>query len=310
MQSGVLVLDKPEGPSSAQVVERVKRILGAKKVGHLGTLDPFASGVLPMGVNEGTKVAEILLVAHKSYTGVVALGVETDTQDRTGKVVKVSALPALSEGEIGRVRTAFTGDLQQTPPMYSALKSRGTRLYRLARRGETVARAAREIRVERLNLWRINEAEIGFEIVCSKGTYVRTLAADMGDFLGCGAHLKSLRRLSCGTLTLEQAVSPEQLERLKEKNRVPLIPLSDALGHVPKIAISADWLPRLRAGQQDMLATLAPPRGDEKLARLVDQRGILVALIQWMDGETRVGWRLHRVFSSPFEAPEGPAPYS
>lgn len=306
MQSGVLVLDKPEGPSSAQVVGQVKRILGARKVGHLGTLDPFASGVLPMGVNEGTKVAEILLAAQKSYTGVVALGVETDTQDRTGKVVKVSALPALSEEQIARARAAFTGDLQQTPPMYSALKSSGVRLYRLARRGETVARPARAIRVERLDLWQISEAEIGFEIVCSKGTYVRTLATDIGNFLGCGAHLKTLRRLSCGALTLAQAVSPDELERLKENNRIPLIPLNEALSHVPKIPIGADWLPRLRTGRQDMLALLAAPRAEEKLARLVDQHGNLVALIQWMDGETQAGWRLQRVFSAPSEAWESP----
>jgi tRNA pseudouridine55 synthase len=306
MQSGVLVLDKPEGPSSAQVVGQVKRILGARKVGHLGTLDPFASGVLPMGVNEGTKVAEILLAAQKSYTGVLALGVETDTQDRTGKVVKVSALPALSEEQIARARTAFTGNLQQTPPMYSALKSRGVRLYRLARRGETVTRPARAIRVERLDLWQINQAEIGFEIVCSKGTYVRTLAADIGSFFGCGAHLKTLRRLSCGALTLAQAVSPDELERLKKNNRVPLIPLSDALSHVPKIPVGADWLPRLRKGQQDMLTILAAPREEETLARLVDQHGNLVALIQWMDRETQAGWRLQRVFGASFEPGESP----
>ena len=306
MQSGVLVLDKPEGPSSAQVVGQVKRILGVRKVGHLGTLDPFASGVLPMGVNEGTKVAEILLAAQKSYTGVLALGVETDTQDRTGRVVKVNAFPGVSEEQIALARAAFTGDLQQTPPMYSALKSGGVRLYRLARRGETVARAARAIHVERLDLWQINEGEIGFEIVCSKGTYIRTLAADIGDFLGCGAHLKALRRLSCGALTLSQAVSLDELERLKASQQVPLIPLSDALSHVPKIPVTAEWLPLLRTGRQDMLAILAAPRAEEKLARLVDQSGNLVALIQWMGAAGQQAWRIQRVFGLPCAAMESP----
>ena len=309
MQSGVLALDKPEGPSSAQVVERVKKILGARKVGHLGTLDPFASGLLPMGVEEGTKIAGILLAAGKSYAGVMTLGIETETQDKTDKVVNVRPVSPVSEPRLQSLRAAFTGNLHQIPPMYSALKRSGMRLYELARRGESVPRAAREITVERLELWQVSEAEIGFEVVCSKGTYIRTLAADMGEFLGCGAHLKSLRRLACGALTLDQAVSLVELEQLKSKEEVPLISLSDALSHLPKITVNAESSARLRMGQQEILASLAPPRHDESLARLADEQGDLVALVRWADEENRVGWRLARVFKPEVAAQDGFAGY-
>src|SRR5712691_2116499 len=180
LSSGLLLVDKPEGPTSAHVVGRVKRILGAKKVGHLGTLDPFASGLLPLGIDDGTKIAEIFLTAQKSYRGVIALGVATDTQDLTGKVIETRAVPALADLELEKLRRAFTGTLMQTPPMFSALKKDGVRLYRLARKGQTVERAQREIKVEALRLWTLGAAEIGFEVTCSKGTYIRTLAADMG----------------------------------------------------------------------------------------------------------------------------------
>ena len=305
MQSGVLVLDKPEGPSSTQAVERVKKILGARKVGHLGTLDPFASGLLPMGIEEGTKIAGVLLAARKSYAGVMALGIETETQDKTGKVVNARPVAPLNRAQLESLRAAFTGKLHQIPPMYSALKRSGVRLYELARRGESVPREAREITVERLELWQVSETEIGFEAVCSKGTYIRTLAADMGEFLGCGAHLKSLRRLSCGSLTLDQAVSLAELEQLKRKEDVPLIPLSAALSHLPKMTVNSESSTRLRMGRQEILASLGPPRQGETMARLVDEQGFLVALAHWSGEENRGAWRLARVFGPEVRAQDG-----
>ncbi|HWP57676.1 MAG TPA: tRNA pseudouridine(55) synthase TruB [Candidatus Acidoferrales bacterium] len=297
MQSGILAIDKPEGPSSARVVERVKRILGARKVGHLGTLDPFASGLLPMGVNEGTKIAQFLLAAEKSYAGAIALGIETDTQDRTGKVLRVRPPTPLTPAVLEELRAAFTGNLRQTPPMYSALKRAGVRLYELARRGEWVAREVREVTVKSLRLWQIGESEIGFEVACSKGTYVRTLAANMGEYLGCGAHLKFLRRLSCGSLTLDQAVSLEELEQCRAKGAVPLIPLNEALRHLPAFAVAPAALERVRKGRQEALAGL-PPADHQRIARLLDERGELAALIEWRAGEGRPGWRLMRVFGA------------
>lgn len=300
MDSGILLLDKPEGPSSAQLVQRVKGILGARKVGHLGTLDPFASGLLPLGVNEGTKIADIFLTAPKSYSGVVALGVETDTQDATGKVLEVSDVPPLGDEELERLREAFTGPLQQIPPMFSALKRSGVRLYRLARRGQSVPRAPREVRIDRLRLWRQGAAELGFEVTCSKGTYIRTLAADMGRFLGCGAHLKSLRRYSCGGLTLERAVALAALEELKKAGKkIPMLSLNQALAHLREIRLEERLLVRLKRGQQEVLVAIGFPREGEKMVRVLDPEGHLAALAHWVDGGGGRRWRLFRVFSEP-----------
>src|SRR5215813_8727535 len=192
-QSGLLLVDKPAGPSSAHVVSRVKKVLGAKKVGHLGTLDPFASGLLLLGINEGTKIADIFLRTFKSYHGVMVLGVETDSQDATGNILTVRPAPAVGDNELMALENKFTGDLQQVPPMFSALKKDGVRLYRLARQGKEVPREPRPIRIDALRIDQINEWELKFEVTCSRGTYVRTLAADMGSRLGCGAYLKTLR---------------------------------------------------------------------------------------------------------------------
>jgi len=297
MESGLLLIDKPEGPSSARVVEAVKEILRAKKVGHLGTLDPFASGLLPLAINDGTKVAEIFLAAPKSYTGVIALGLETDTQDVTGKALERRPVPPLGDQELDRLTQAFTGSLLQTPPMFSALKKDGVRLYRLARRGQSVDRPARAIKIDRLRLWKINDEEVGFELACSKGTYIRTLAADMGTFLGSGAHLKSLRRLSCGNLSLEQAVTPSKLRELKENGSVPLLTLNQALQHLPQVSLEIRALSKLRSGQQEPLLMLPQPQGEEKMMRVLDPKGHLVALVQWAGSDTASRWRLFRIFT-------------
>ncbi len=267
-------------------------------MGHLGTLDPFASGLLPLGINDGTKIADLFLNAQKSYSGVVALGVETDTQDSTGKVLAVRDVPSLSEEEIENLQKAFTGTLTQTPPMYSALKKGGVRLYKLARRGQNVPRPPREIRIEQLRLWRLGPAEVGMEVTCSKGTYIRTLAADMGKFLGCGAHLKSLKRLSCGHLTLEQAVSLDTIEMLKDQGKIPLIPLNQALKFLREFRLESHLLPKLKMGQQEMLLGLPAPGEGEKMVRLLDSHGSLVALAHWVDGGSNGRWRLFRVFGS------------
>jgi tRNA pseudouridine55 synthase len=298
MESGLLLVDKPEGPTSAYVVARVKRILGAKKVGHLGTLDPFASGLLPLGVNEGTRVAEIFLAAKKSYRGIIALGVETDTQDSTGKVIETRAVPSLDDAKLGKIHEAFTGTLMQTPPMFSALKKDGVRLYHLARKGQTVERAPRQIKIETLRLWTTSPAEIGFELTCSKGTYIRTLAADMGTFLGCGAHLKSLRRLSCGLLHIENAIRLDDIESAKERGEVPLVSLNDALGHVRAVPLDNRMLSSIRMGRQEVLAALGVPKEEDKMVRLVDAEKNLVALARWDEAGAGKRWRLFRVFTA------------
>jgi tRNA pseudouridine55 synthase len=296
VDSGLLLIDKPVGPSSAQVVHRVKVLLGAKKVGHLGTLDPFASGLLLLGINEGTKVADIFLSAPKSYHGIMVLGVETDSQDATGTIVQVRSVPAIGKVELRDLERQFSGDLRQVPPMFSALKREGVPLYRLARQGKEVPREPRSIRVEKLRLHKLGNDEIEIELTCSRGTYVRTLAADMGTFLGCGGHLKSLRRIACGQLTIDQAVTLDDLERRNREMTVPLLSLDKALNHLRAITWEKALLSRLRLGQQEILKHLDKPVEGEKLARIIEPRGGLVALVEWTEDVPQGRWRLSRIF--------------
>lgn len=297
-QSGILLIDKAEGPSSAQVVHRVKKILGVRKIGHLGTLDPLASGLLLLGVNEGTKVADIFLGGVKRYHALMALGQETDTQDSTGKVLATRPVPALTDDDLRGIEAKFMGVLEQVPPMFSALKKDGVRLYQLARQGKEVARAPRQITISFLSLRLVGATEVEIDVVCSRGTYVRTLAHDMGQRLGCGAHLRALRRTGCEHLTIEQAVTTEQLEGLAAANNVPLIGLSQALAHLPAVVWDGGSLARLRRGQQDALMQLPRPRSDEHLVRITDGQNTLVALAEWAGDAGLARWRLSRVFAA------------
>jgi tRNA pseudouridine55 synthase len=298
MQSGVLLIDKPEGPSSAHIVRRVKDISGAKKVGHLGSLDPFASGLLLLGINEGTKIADVFLGASKTYRGVMTLGMRTDSQDSTGRVIEMRSVPPLGSAELHALEAKFTGDLQQIPPMFSALKKDGVRLYKLARQGKEIPRAPRSIRIERLQLWYLTDTEIEFEVTCSRGTYVRTLAADMGEFLGCGGHLKRLRRTACGHLTLERATTLEGLEGLRAKEQIPTISLETALSHLRALTWESGMLSRLRSGQQEVLRHIGRRDNGERLVCVLDLRRNLVALVEWAEEPVGRGWRLLRIFRS------------
>jgi tRNA pseudouridine55 synthase len=293
VRSGILLIDKPEGPSSAQVVHRAKVALGAEKAGHLGTLDPFASGLLLVGINEGTKIADVFLSAAKRYRGVMVLGAATDTQDATGNIVATRPVPAIDAARLRRLEEQFTGELQQTPPMFSALKKDGVRLYRLARQGREVPREPRTVRVELLRLVPIGNGQIEIDVTCSRGTYVRTLAADMGVALGCGAHLSSLRRLSCGLLRIEEAVPLGRLEAEKSVPPGALVPLAAALGHLTAVTWDNRWIARLRLGQQEMLSQLGKPTADETLMPILDRAGHLAALAEWRETG---GWRLARIF--------------
>jgi len=295
-QNGILLIDKPEGPSSAQVVHQVKKILGAKKVGHLGTLDPFASGLLLIGVNEGTKIADIFLGGVKSYRGVMMLGIETDTQDGTGKVVLERPVRNISKSELRSLEKKFTGALQQVPPMFSALKKDGVRLYRLARQGKEIPREPRSIRIDALCLKPLSDREVEIEVTCSRGTYVRTLAADMGKELGCGAHLKNLRRVACDHLAVAQAIDIEELKNNFSTGLVPLLSLSSALNHLRAVTWQSPLVARLRLGQQETLGQIGNRMDDEVFVRVLDSRGRLAALAKWNEDIPGGRWRLSRVF--------------
>jgi tRNA pseudouridine55 synthase len=249
--------------------------------------------LLPLGINEGTKIAGLFLDARKSYAGSITLGIETDSQDSTGRVIRTADAPSLDERDLELLLEKFSGTLWQTPPMFSALKKNGERLYRLARRGEVVAREPRQVEIEKLRLWQTEPGEIQFELTCSKGTYVRALAADIGSFLGCGGHLKRLRRLACGHLTLALAAPLGLIESAKDQGELPILSLNEALSHLRSIGVSDAQAAEVRRGRQEFLRLFEPPPEAETLARIIDRRGEVVAIVQW----TRAtDWRLMRVF--------------
>jgi tRNA pseudouridine55 synthase len=289
--TGILLVDKPEAMTSAGVIRALRVPLGRAKVGHLGTLDPFASGLLPLCLGEATKVARYLLVERKEYTGTIRLGVETDTLDCTGRPVEERPVPELAQATLDALAARFTGAQQQVPPMYSALKRDGVPLYKLARRGIEVERVARDIVIHRLELALRTPDRIDFVVACSKGTYVRVLAADLGRALDTVAHLERLRRTAVGSFRVEDAESPDALAARPPGTPLPLVSVRDALAAYPTFLTPTDVLARLRRGQQDPLARLAPPASPGATALLVDPAGAVAGVIE----AAPAGWRLVRL---------------
>jgi tRNA pseudouridine55 synthase len=224
---GVLLVDKAEGMTSHDVVALLRRKLQVRKVGHCGTLDPIATGLLLITVGRGTKVQDLLMSEDKEYVGTFVLGVTTDTQDRQGEVIQQRPVPALDETQIRAAFEKFRGDFYQLPPMVSAKKHGGVPLYKLARQGKVVEREPRLVHVYRYTIDRIGLPEIDFSVLCSKGFYVRTYAHDIGETLGCGAHLKSLRRTKSGRFDVANAISVAQIKdapREEISNRLLSLP--------------------------------------------------------------------------------------
>jgi tRNA pseudouridine55 synthase len=209
---GVLLVDKAAGMTSHDVVAIVRRRLQMKKVGHCGTLDPIATGLLLLTLGRGTKIQDLLMSEDKEYSGTMILGISTDTQDSAGITIEERPVPALDEGAIRAAFDKYAGDFYQMPPMVSAIKQGGVPLYKLARQGKTVEREPRLVHVYRYSIDRIALPEIDFTVVCSKGFYVRTYAHDIGETLGCGAHLKNLRRTKSGRFAVDGAITVEELK--------------------------------------------------------------------------------------------------
>lgn len=256
---GVLLLDKPVGVSSNRALQTARRLLNARKAGHTGTLDPLASGLLPVTLGEATKFSADLLDADKAYRATLALGVTTTTGDAEGEVLERRAVDVAPDA-LAAVLARFTGALEQVPPMHSALKRDGRPLYALARAGVEVERTPRAVRIERLALVDFAGDRLVLDVECSKGTYVRVLAADIGAALGCGAHLTALRRTRVGPLLVEQAVTPAALEAMTPAaRRACLAPVDSLLGTLPKLALDAAHAQRFRLGQR--LAIEAQPPG-------------------------------------------------
>ena len=271
--SGILVLDKPLGESSNRSLQIAKRLYGAAKAGHTGALDPLATGVLPLCFGEATKFSQYLLDADKGYDSTFTLGITTDTADAEGKTLEVVDASGVTEADIGAALAAFRGELDQVPPMYSAIKQNGQPLYKLARQGLEVERKARRVVIKTLELRAFRpgeQAEIDVSIECTKGTYVRTLAEDIGKALGCGAHVSALRRTRSGPFTLADSVAPTTLEALKDNEQVAemdqlLLPADAALGTLPLVTLSESAGFYLQQGQP-VLVPNAPCSGMVRVA--------------------------------------------
>ncbi|VWX63292.1 tRNA pseudouridine synthase B [Burkholderiales bacterium 8X] len=245
---GVLLLDKPLGLSSNQALQKAKWLLRAEKAGHTGTLDPLASGVLPLCFGAATKFSQLHLDADKIYAAVARLGVKTSTGDAEGDVLAERPVE-VSDEDLARVEAAFTGALRQVPPMHSALKKDGKALYEYAREGIEVDRAPRDVTVRALTLTRIDASHIGIRAEVSKGTYIRTLGEDIGEALGCGAHLASLRRTATGGFDLSGCITLLQLEALPEEERLAaLLPAESLVAGHARILLDADDAGRFLSG--------------------------------------------------------------
>ncbi len=249
--SGILIVDKPENMTSAGVVNRIRKLTGFRKAGHTGTLDPFATGVMICTINRATRISRFFLNSSKTYAATMRLGVDTDTQDATGSVVQRRCADAVTEAEIRAVCRQFEGEIQQTPPAYSALKHEGVPLYRYARKGKPVYKPARPVYISYIKINEINLPSVSFEVRCSSGTYIRTLCADMGSVLGCGGHLASLRRTECGGFDISAAVKLSEIERQSEGHVLSdrLISMSDALGDMAAVVADPEMEEKIRFGR-------------------------------------------------------------
>lgn len=283
--SGILIVDKPADVTSAKVVARVKKSLKAKKVGHAGTLDPLATGVLVCLINRATRIARFFLQGNKKYEAVLCLGIETDTQDATGNVISKCDEITVSERSL---RTAFKmieGENQQVPPVFSALKHNGIPLYKLARSGKPVQKPARRVFISSVRILEINLPIIRFEVSCTSGTYIRTLCADIGRTLGCGGHLKELRRLESSKFTLEKAVTVTELEKLASSGKLSeqIIGMSKALEDFPEIVADHTLAKKILHGQTITRADFRPGQIDRRrpgdFIKIVDKKDHLLAII-------------------------------
>jgi tRNA pseudouridine55 synthase len=286
--SGVVVVNKPSGPTSFDVVRRVKGLFKAKRVGHTGTLDPTATGVLPICVGEATKVAGFIADGEKEYEATVRFGQVTDTQDAAGKVLETRPVEGLSEDRVREALRSFVGLIEQTPPMYSARKVEGKRLYELARAGEEVERVPRTVNVDEARLTFLQPPDCGIFVRCSKGTYLRTLAHDLGARIGCGAHLRELRRLRVASFGIDESVGLDELMAAAKQGRDELArylkPLDRALEGLAELRLDPHLSRRVAHGHTpgpaDLSRLRAPPYPRGRRVRLVDPTGQVLAVAE------------------------------
>ena len=269
---GIVILDKAIGISSNRALQEVKRIFDAQKAGHTGSLDPLATGVLPLCLGEATKVSQFLLDSDKKYRATLKLGVRTDSGDSEGNVLESCADFQISQLQIEEALTPFRGEIEQVPPMYSALKVNGVPLYKMARKGQTIEREARRITVYSIEMTAFEKDELELEIACSKGTYIRTIADDLGQALGCGAHIIALRRTQAGAFTEADCVTTQALIEECESGGLSvidehLIPMDKAIADLPEVILPSITASFIKNGQPVLVRHLP----EEGLVRLYEE---------------------------------------
>ncbi|RLC05304.1 MAG: tRNA pseudouridine(55) synthase TruB [Deltaproteobacteria bacterium] len=301
MKSGIIAISKPEGISSARVVARVKKALGVKKAGHTGTLDPFATGLLLCAINKGTRISGFFLTGHKRYSATVCLGVETDTYDLTGRTVFTApknGMSTLTKEIVDETINSFIGVQDQVAPAFSALKHEGQPLYKLARQGKMIQKPPRKIEIFDIRIQQIKFPYLDIEVFCSSGTYIRSLAFDIGRKLGCGAHLSKLCRTQSSAFVLEDAIcldDLEDLDRVTAEQRI--VCLSDCLEFMSKIIVDQSIAEKIKFGQKLLKEEMPPPRAEsDNPIRVTDNHNNLLAIVQLT--EDRQAYKYCCVFSS------------
>ena len=295
---GLLLFDKPYGLTSHDVVARARRWYGTRRVGHAGTLDPMATGLLIVCIDNGTRMSEYLLGQDKRYLAEIKLGQSTNTDDAEGEVIAAAAVPALLPEQLHGLQAQFCGEIEQVPPQFSAIKKNGQRAYALARQGETVELAARPVTVYSLVLRQLHADVLQAEVHCGSGTYIRSLARDIGRQIGCGAHLTALRRTSIGNFALTQAKTREQLDAADRPARASfLLPIDRAIEHFAQVTLAETDAHRLMMGQ----VVAAPPGLPGEWARVYDVRGRFIAI-----ASIEANWlKPSKVFAQPGHVDSG-----
>jgi tRNA pseudouridine55 synthase len=301
---GILLIDKAEGESSYHVVKKIKPALNVPRVGHAGTLDPFATGLLIILLGQGTKLSRFIMAGRKVYLATMRLGVESDTLDATGKVTRRRKVPHFSHSILREAARDFVGEIEQVPPAYSAVRYRGRRAYRMARQGIRLELEGRKVTVYSLDILSSRLPEVTARIVCSSGTYVRSLAADFGNRLGCGAHVSALRRLASGAFQVQSGYSSAKISgcQNREALRERIIPLVDAVPDMRSVKVEDELAKRVRRGYQPQCEDL-PVIGKQKLSeeqyiKLINNGALLAVLEVEKDGEGGYGrLEIKRVFS-------------
>jgi tRNA pseudouridine55 synthase len=258
---GIVLLNKATGLSSNAALQQVKRLFNANKAGHTGSLDPLATGVLPLCLGEATKVSQFLLDSDKKYRATIKLGVRTDSADSQGNIIETCENFRVTKAEVLAAMAHYRGEIEQVPPMHSALKVDGVPLYKLAHRGEVIERQARKVTIHSIELADFSESELIVEIACSKGTYIRTIADDLGQDLGCGAHISALHRVQAGAFTEDQCYSLEQLDDLKNEGGFDaidelLFPMDQAVEELPEVVLSSITADFVKHGQAVLVSHL------------------------------------------------------